>query len=93
MGTWGFKKRHPAIRALMAFHEGSNLPFAKKGSSPTDRRQRGFHLRINWELLGVKKKKYSMFQITAAPVAWKGAGSSLPTVQPCREKPQAGCSP
>lgn len=42
----------------MAFHESSNPPFAKKGSSPTDR-QRGFHLRINWDLLGVKIKKVS----------------------------------
>lgn len=75
----------------MAFHESNNLPFAKKGFSPTDR-LRGFHLHINRELLGVKKR-YSVFQITAAPVPWKGAGSSLPTVQPCKEKQQAGCSP
>lgn len=69
----------------MAFHESNRQSFAKKGFSPTDHLC-GFHLRINWKLLGVKK--YSAFQITAVPVPWKGAGSSLPTVQPSKGKPQ-----
>lgn len=69
----------------MAFHESNRQSFAKKGFSPTDHLC-GFHLHINWKLLGVKK--YSVFQITAVPVPWKGAGSSLPTVQLSKGKPQ-----
>lgn len=38
----------------MAFHKSNNSSFAKQRFSPTDHLH-GFHLHINWKLLGVKK--------------------------------------
>lgn len=41
----------------MAFYKSSNPSFVKQGFSPTDHLC-GFHLHINWKLLGVKKYLY-----------------------------------
>lgn len=75
----------------MAFHKSNNPSFAKQGFSPTDHLC-GFHLHINWKLLGVKKA-FMCFKLQLFPCSSKVQGSSFPTVQPSKEKPQADCRP